>query len=275
MVRPISIGPRRGKQLVRFSSIQVKNLRQFVGRPRLPFRPGLRRKMITNPGTHLRRFLRPLLSRYAKNHFLDCCVPHARILDVGCGNNSPFLFKTIRPDIYYVGLDVGDYNQLSSSKKHAEEYIIVPPEKFAAKISEMSESFDAVVSAHNLEHCNDPQVVLVAMLRALKYGGRMYLSFPCEASVHFPHRRGTLNFFDDPTHQTLPNFEEVLSTVKSAGCVPEVAIRRYRPFYRCIRGLLAEPFSRMRNEVLYGTLALYGFETIIWAVRPPKQHKQP
>jgi SAM-dependent methyltransferase len=225
-------------------------------------------------GASLRRLLRPLLSRYAKNHFLDCCIPNARVLDVGCGNNSPLLFKSIRPDIYYVGLDVGDYNQLDSSRKNADEYIIVPPEKFAAKISEMSESFDAVVSAHNLEHCSDPQNVLAGMLRALKHGGRMYLSFPSEASVHFPSRRGTLNFFDDPTHQTLPNFEEVLSMIKSEGCVPEVVIRRYRPFYHCIRGLLAEPFSRMRSEVLYGTLALYGFETIIWVSRPPKPRKQ-
>jgi SAM-dependent methyltransferase len=168
-------------------------------------------------------------------------------------------------------LDVGDYNQLDSSKKHADEYIIVPPDKFAAKISEMSGLFDAVVSAHNLEHCNDPQSVLVAMLRALKDGGRMHLSFPSEASVRFPSRRGTLNFFDDPTHQTLPNFEEVLSTIRSEGCVAEVAIRRYRPFYHFVRGLLAEPFSRIRIKVLYGTLSLYGFETIIWAIRYPSR----
>jgi SAM-dependent methyltransferase len=190
-------------------------------------------------------------------------------LHIGCGNNSPFVFKNIRPDIYYVGLDVGDYSQFDDPIKYADEYILVPPEKFAAKISEMPASFDAVVSAHNLEHCNDPHSVLVAMLHALRYGGRIYLSFPCEASAGFPSRRGTLNFFDDPTHQTLPNFEAILSTIKSEGCVVEVAIRRYRPFYHCLRGLLVEPFSRMRKQVLYGTLALYGFETIIWAIRPP------
>jgi SAM-dependent methyltransferase len=232
------------------------------------------REMSAYPGSSLRRFLRPLISRYAKNHFLDGCVPHARILDVGCGNNSPLLFKSLRPDIYYVGLDVGDYNQPDESKEHADEYIVVPREKFASRISEMPNLFDAVVSAHNLEHCDDPQGVLTAMLRALKRGGRIYLSFPSEASVRFPSRRGTLNFFDDPTHQSLPKFDEVLSTIKSEGCVPKVVIRRYRPFYRYARGLLAEPFSRMRHKVLYGTLALYGFETIIWAIRGPETHDQ-
>jgi hypothetical protein len=35
----------------------------------------------------------------------------AKVLDVGCGNNSAQSTKKLRPDIYYVGLDVGDYNQ--------------------------------------------------------------------------------------------------------------------------------------------------------------------
>jgi SAM-dependent methyltransferase len=217
----------------------------------------------------IKKFARGHLSnRYAKVAFLDSCVPHARILDVGCGNDSPALFKNIRPDIYYVGLDIGDYNQVSDHTKYADEYILVSPEQFSTKIAEMSASFDAVVSAHNIEHCNDPQNVLVAMLRALTPGGRIFLSFPSEASARFPSRGGTLNFFDDPTHTTLPNFEKIRAAIEAEGCAIDVAIRRYRPLYHRLRGLLAEPLSKRRNQVMYGTWALYGFETIIWATRP-------
>ena len=46
------------------------------------------------------------------------------MLDVGCGNNSPRIAKSIRPDIYYVGVDVGDYNQENGSIECADEYIV-------------------------------------------------------------------------------------------------------------------------------------------------------
>ena len=102
----------------------------------------------------LKRFVRAhLTNRYAKAAFIDACGYSARVLDVGCGNNSPHVFKTLRPDLYYVGLDVSDYNQVSDPTQDADEYILVPADRFADKIFEMNGVFDAVVSSHNIEHC--------------------------------------------------------------------------------------------------------------------------
>ncbi|MEM3334256.1 MAG: methyltransferase domain-containing protein [Thermoplasmata archaeon] len=45
-------------------------------------------------------------------------------------------------------------------------------------IVELNQEYDAVISAHNLEHCNDRYGTLEAMLKVIKVGGKLYLSFP-------------------------------------------------------------------------------------------------
>jgi hypothetical protein len=107
------------------------------------------------------------------------------------------------------------------------------------------------------------------MVRTLKPGGRMYLSFPCEASSRFPHRRGCLNFCDDPTHQNLLPWHSIIEELAKLGIVFEFKARRYRPLALAVMGLLYEPLSAIRKEVATNgaTWALYGFESVIWARR--------
>jgi SAM-dependent methyltransferase len=204
---------------------------------------------------------------YSKDTFLRSLPPQPQVLDVGCGNNSPKLIKTWRPDCYYVGLDVGDYNQDVTPDSIADKYILSSPEGFAPAIEAMHENFNAVISSHNIEHCDDPDRTLKAMLNALKIGGRLYLSFPSEASVRFPSRVGTLNFYDDPTHRHVLNFKQTRETIEHAGFRIDVAIRRYRPLSHAIPGLLKEPLYAIQKRVSYQTWALYGFESINWATR--------
>jgi SAM-dependent methyltransferase len=191
------------------------------------------------------------------------------VLDVGCGNNSPAQFKLQRPDIVYAGLDVGDYNQTLDPGHYADEYIVAAPEGFAAAIAAFEGTCDAVVSSHNLEHCLDPDLVLKAMLAALKPGGRLYLSFPCEASLRFPKRRGSLNFHDDATHLHVPDYARTLALIEAAGFSVEFARQRYRPWALFLLGLALEPLSALlkRTMPMNATWALYGFETVIWAER--------
>lgn len=198
--------------------------------------------------------------------FVGTVGSQARLLDVGCGNNSPYKVKTQRPDLHYIGLDVGDYNQ--TRPMLADEYILAGPEDFPLAIERLAGTLDAIISSHNIEHCLDPGRVLTAMAAALRPGGQMYVSFPSEASATFPSRGGCLNFFDDPTHLELPRFDQVADHLRAGGCEIIVSERLYRPVALRAAGALLEPLSRRRGRIMLGTWAYYGFESILWARKP-------
>jgi SAM-dependent methyltransferase len=199
--------------------------------------------------------------------YIDSIVKNGKLFDIGCGNNSPYIVKTLRPDIYYVGLDIGVYNQTYVPSRYANEFILTEAARFHEKIAEYPDTFDCVISAHNLEHCDDYKKVTSAMLRSLKKGGTIFISFPSEESIRFPHRKGTLNFNDDPTHKNPIVYSSFVSLLKQNGMKILFSTKRYRPFILFIIGLLFEPFSRFFDKPAPagGTWALYGFETIIIA----------
>lgn len=177
--------------------------------------------------------------------------------------------KRLRPDCRYIGLDVQDYNQTSASTSLADEYRTVPSSQFAEAIAEHHGSVDAVISSHNLEHCNEPMRVLDAMFGALRPAGWIYLAFPSEQSCRFPSRSGTLNFYDDPTHQWVPVVAAVIDAMVAANVAPTVVRQRYRPLIPAAIGLALEPISAVSRKVMpFGsTWALYGFESIIWGCK--------
>ena len=210
------------------------------------------------------------ISPRGKQAFIRGVPRGGTLLDVGCGNNSPYQTKRQRADIRYTGVDIGDYQQTTPVQDYAERYVLTTPERFAAEIAGLPGGFDAIVSAHNLEHCLEPDAVLRAMCAQVGKGGRLYLSFPCEASLGFPRRAGSLNFNDDYTHRTPPVFKDVLAGVQAAGLRLDSVHQRYRPMIPFLLGLALEPLSFARRRVmpLRSTWALYGFETVIWASRP-------
>ena len=206
------------------------------------------------------RFIKPR----GKQSFIDSVVKNGKLLDVGCGNNSPYYVKTLRPDIHYTGLDIGIYNQTSDHSAYANEFILTDPEGFHGKIQERPNEFDAVVCAHNLEHCNDYMAVTLAMIQSLKAGGTMYISFPCEASVRFPKRAGSLNFYDDDSHRNLIPYAVFLPALKQHGMETLFAAQRYRPLIPFLAGVVLEPLSMLlKRQIPLATWALYGFETVI------------
>lgn len=189
----------------------------------------------------------------------------AKILDIGCGNDSPIYTKRLCRDCYYVGVDVGDYNQSKQSIDMADEYRVFTPEDFANGIDTLDTNFDAVISSHNIEHCNKPIETLQAMCRRLKAGGKLFLSFPNSDSVNFPHRQGTLNFYDDSTHIYLPDFNKIQQVLQDQEFTIIKAIKSYKPVYYWFWGGVSEIFSRRQKKILRGTWAFWGFESVIVA----------
>jgi SAM-dependent methyltransferase len=203
--------------------------------------------------------------RYSRSSFHKIMDKKGSLLDVGCGNNSPYVMKTMFPDIYYTGIDVGDYNQTTPNL--ADEYIITKPDEFANTILNLDKKYDTVISSHNLEHCNDRDKTLIAMTKALKPGGYLFLQFPAEKSVNFPGpRKGCLNYYDDTSHKdTPPDFKRTIKQLKEAGMEILFSSKSYKPFRKYIIGALMERESKKDKEVKWATWAYWGFEAIIWA----------
>jgi len=209
------------------------------------------------------RFLR----KYGKDNFISNLDSHSKILDVGCGNASTIQnIKIIKPFCNLTGIDINDYNQTLDSKRVIDNYIIAHPNDFAKSIDSIPLQFDAVMSSHNLEHTLDREKVLISMLDKVKKNGVLYISFPCERSINFPRRAGTLNYYDDETHkENPPDFDGIIRTIKDNNFQIIYSSRRYRPLILFFIGLLLEPISSIKKRVLRGTWEFYGFESIIHA----------
>ena len=213
-----------------------------------------------------KRILAKLFRPRGRVSFLSELGSSPKILDVGCADVSPFIVKRAVPHCDYTGIDVCDY---ADRPDRNDRYIIVAPDAFVDALRNLANAFDAVLSSHNLEHCNDRDGTLAAMMGALKPGGRIYISFPCETSVHYPKRRGTLNYFDDPEHKSSPpDFAKVLAALRSSHFEILFAARQYRPALPWLIGLALEPLSALRRKTLRGTWEFHGFESIIWAQKP-------
>lgn len=100
----------------------------------------------------INKFFIGILRPWGKSAFLLSLPHHCRVLDVGCGNNSPYKTKKLCPKCYYTGIDISDYNQ--TELNCADQYVILNPEKFAEGIRTLGSAYEAVISSHNLEHCD-------------------------------------------------------------------------------------------------------------------------
>ena len=214
--------------------------------------------------------LRALLDPLSKNRFLLALPERAAVLDVGCGNGSPSAFRMLAPTIHYTGVDIAEFGLGAADHEAADELVFLPSSGFADGIASLGPRFDAVVSAHNLEHTECPEAVLRAMCSVLKGGGRLYLAFPSAQSVGFPGRRGALNFHDDPTHRQVPDFDAIRGAITAAGCVVVRSARQNQPMVARLLGGCIEPFSRRAGRVLPFTWHYWGFESVLVAEKPAR-----
>lgn len=214
----------------------------------------------------IKALIKIILRPKGKFAFLSEIPKDSFILDIGCGNNSPFLVKSILPNCYYVGLDVCDYNTDIISKNIADEYLLSDPDKFVNSISSINMKFDAIISSHNLEHCDDRIGTINAMIDKLSQKGKIFLSFPSKESVNFPRRVGSLNYYDDSTHKGLPpNFELILDIMREKGLRIVYSQSSYKPFILNLIGTFTNLISFFTKKVYLGVWEKWGFESIIIA----------
>ena len=214
-------------------------------------------------GLRIKPHLASAFRRRRKLDFLNRLPSKFEVLDVGCGSNSPYLVKSLFPDCIYSGIDVEDCRQTQPNL--ADHYVIADRYRFPDAILAFGRKFDAVISSHNLEHCDNRDETLDAMTTVLKDGGRLYISFPSEMSVTFPSREGCLNYYDDPTHKSVPpDFGAIINSLSRKGFSILYSVKQHRPALFWTLGLLSEPLSKRLGR-MQGTWEYYGFEFIIWA----------
>ena len=141
---------------------------------------------------------------------------HSNLLDIGAGDGGLAFWKTWetpdRSDLKFYGVDL-------SIGEHAGLY-----ERFDqlnldhAALPYEDNFFDAVYSAHVLEHLRQPHAVVADICRVLKPGGVCYIEVPNHNTLTVPTMEEfkaqgfvttTMNFYDDATHLTPYSCDEL------------------------------------------------------------------
>ena len=192
-----------------------------------------------------------------------------RLLDVGAGNHSASVAKYWFPNCHYAGID-RDRNY------HNDEHDFAAMDEFfeldltRLEFGAIPEaSYDVLLLAHVIEHLTNGDDVLRALAPKLKPGGFMYVEFPGPQSLHFPSKKGTLNFHDDDTHVRVFDYTQVAGILRECGLHIARASTRRDPL-----GILLLPVHAVRAKQRHGYVPggvfwdLFGFADVVIAERP-------
>ena len=143
--------------------------------------------------------------------------PSVRILDIGCGNNSPSVTKRWFPGCHYTGADIQRYNLSGEDDAAMDAFFLLGTD--GSGYEAISDgSYDFVILNHVLEHMAEPGPILAALCSKLNPGGYIWIAFPSLRSLGLPSSEDeTLQFCDDPTHVYVPDVREVANVLLANG----------------------------------------------------------
>lgn len=145
--------------------------------------------------------------------------PGVKILDVGCGNHAAAATKRYYPQCLYYGLDKSaDYHNDEEDFKQMEKFYKIDLTKLEELKIIPDQFFDCIIMSHIIEHLEEGDKIILSLLKKLKRGGIIYIEFPSPHSVSLPSMRGTLNFYDDPSHVRIYNINELSLLMNNSGC---------------------------------------------------------
>jgi SAM-dependent methyltransferase len=191
--------------------------------------------------------------------------PSLRILDIGCGNNSPSTAKRWFPGCHYSGADIQRYNNSDEDVVAMDAFYLLGTD--GSGYSAIPDgSYDLVILNHVVEHIADPEPTLVAACSKLKPGGYIWIAFPSLRSLALPHAEDeTLQFCDDPTHVYIPDIREVSNILLASGVKVLHAGRSKEGFITTLTDVAKVP-GRLLKRLITGRLSgkglwyLLGFE---------------
>lgn len=173
----------------------------------------------------------PMKFRYVRGKLVGA----PRILDIGCGNGSPSVTKKWFPGCFYVGADIQRYNLSEADDAAMDEFFQLGADG-SGYDAIPDASFDFVILNHVIEHMAVPGPIIAALCRKLRAGGLIWIAFPSKRSLTLPHSVDeTLNFYDDPTHVTVPDLREVMNLLTAHGVEVLHAGRSREGFFTTLR----------------------------------------
>ncbi|MEP6634062.1 MAG: methyltransferase domain-containing protein [Luteimonas sp.] len=161
---------------------------------------------------------------HPRTAFLKTLPIGATVADIGAGDGSLSIFR--------------DWPEPARRDLRLYAYSIEKGDRFDAfesyEISDWNEKqpefdgmrFDAVISAHFIEHIADPGTFVAWLARKLAPGGRAYVEWPSPAALTLPTRSELLEagvnlvisrFDDDATHRALPDRDAIQAHAVEAG----------------------------------------------------------
>lgn len=210
------------------------------------------------------RYLLPSCVWWCKRLLKDVPCPH--ILDVGCGSRVPQYFSSVFSDCIYFGVERTPSSLPQSPSDRRQRFITADLD--GSNLEELEDSsFDVVVVSHVLEHLKRGVGALDFLCPKIRPGGFLYVATPVPESVNFPHKVGTLNFFDDPTHIVVIS----RSALKEAAIRNGMTIVSFGTTRRLLRvatmPLLLSVATILDGEPGPALWDMYGFEQYLVAQR--------
>jgi hypothetical protein len=143
------------------------------------------------------RYLMPHKLNYLKEAFGE---QEFTLLDVGASNHSASEIRRWIPNCRYYGIDRDrNYNNDEDDFIHMEKFW--EKDLTSLAFDDIPDNFfDALMMSHVIEHLQNGEQVIEALLPKVKAGGVIYIEYPSFRSTRLPSKKGCLNFFDDLSH---------------------------------------------------------------------------
>ena len=169
-----------------------------------------------------------------------------RLLDIGAGNHSATITKKWFPNCEFHGVDL-DKNYNNSEEDFRLMHSFYELNLELLQFEKIPDNyFDCILMAHVIEHLKNGDEVLKKLLPKLKQDGLIYVEFPGIHSTKLPHMKGTLNFYDDPTHVRIYSVKEISELFRDNNFrVVASGTRRYWP------NILLMPLKIFHNLIVY------------------------
>ncbi|QWD96921.1 bifunctional 2-polyprenyl-6-hydroxyphenol methylase/3-demethylubiquinol 3-O-methyltransferase UbiG [Polynucleobacter sp. MG-6-Vaara-E2] len=161
----------------------------------------------------IKRIIEPVRFKYIKR-YINKENSSYRILDIGCGSQSPALTKYWINTSEYHGVDNGYWEDDVEGYKDIDKfYMLDLNDGLLDKIPE--DHFDIIILSHVIEHIKNGEFIISSLCSKLRRNGLIYIETPSARTINYPSAIGFLNFYDDPTHIRCYHDSEILPALQN------------------------------------------------------------